>query len=98
MSPTNTGELADKLALLAQSDAYELYHIAAEDNCTWFELADEIYRQEGLTVDLRPTTSRAFGARAQRPNMSALRSIRLATIGVSPWRPMLHDHLEGRRR
>lgn len=98
-SPTSTIECAAKLYALSDRAACGVYHVAAPDNCTWFEFARAIFEHQRLDVDLKPIPSTESPARARRPAMSALGSTRLEEAEVSPcrpWREMLHEYLEAR--
>ncbi len=82
LSPTYTRHLAAKMAWLMGTEGYGLYHITANDSCSWYEFAREIFRQTGLAADLSPTTSAAFAARARRPAYSVLGHGRLQALGA----------------
>lgn len=99
LSPTSTAELADRLLALLACDADGVVHVAAADDCTWFEFAREIFAFLRLDIDVRPVPTSQYPVKAQRPALSALRSARLAALGVPPcrpWRAMLHDYLRAR--
>lgn len=99
LSPTSTVELADRLVALLRQDAAGLVHLAAADDCTWFEFACEIFAFLKLDIAVRPVPTSQYPVKAQRPALSALRSERLASLGVPPcrpWREMLHDYLRAR--
>lgn len=99
LSPTSTHALAGRIAQLIETRAYGIYHIAAEDHCTWFEFAQEILRCARPGVHATPIPSSEYPLAAERPAMSALASVRLATIGLRPcdsWRVMLHEYLATR--
>ena len=52
-----------------------------------------------MDVDLTPIMTSEYPTKARRPVMSALRSERLAALGVDPcrtWREMLCEYLETR--
>jgi dTDP-4-dehydrorhamnose reductase len=99
VSPTSTAACAARLAALIERRACGLYHVAAPDCCTWYELAQALFAHEGRDVDLRPISSAEYAARARRPAWSALRSVRLERAGVPlcpPWQAMLHEYLRTR--
>jgi len=51
-----------------------VWHLAADGDCTWAELAEEVFAEAGLGCRVRRITSAEFGARAPRPAYSVLRS------------------------
>ena len=97
VSPTSTWELAGKISALIGTGAYGLYHLAAVDQCTWHEFARAILAHEGLGVEMQAIRSDECHAKARRPALSALASLRLTQIGLTPcrtWREMLHEYLQ----
>jgi len=74
-SPTYVGHLAG-----ATEEILELphgtYHVAADGDCTWAELAEAIFEEAGLECRVRRITTAEFGAPAPRPANSVLRSER----------------------
>lgn len=81
LSPTYTRHLAEKIRELLDTDAYGLYHVTNAGSCSWFEFAQRIFEQVGVSPDLSPTTTAEFGARATRPEYSVLGHGRLREIG-----------------
>jgi dTDP-4-dehydrorhamnose reductase len=71
--PTYVGHLAeathDVLSL-----PYGLYHVAAAGECTWAEFARAIFEEAGVACRVREITAAEFGAKAERPAYSVLRS------------------------
>lgn len=99
LSPTSTVECAAKVMELCARDARGLVHVAAADACSWYDFARAIFDTAGLAVDLTPIPSSEYPTPARRPVMSALRSERLAALGLAPcrtWRAMLTEYLETR--
>jgi dTDP-4-dehydrorhamnose reductase len=98
-TPTSTHDLAAAIAALIETDAYGLYHATNTGETTWFEFAEEIFRQTGRDVALRPISSEEVGAKAERPRYSVLNCDKLAAaIGRSMphWRDALAHYLETR--
>ena len=96
-APTFTADLADKIVELLPSEKYGLYHISNTGCCSWYEFAQAIFDYCGLTPDLSPTTSEAFGAAARRPSYSVFAHDALHAAGIaSPrsWQHALADYLE----
>ena len=88
LAPTYTAELAAGIArLMAASAPGGVYHLTSGGACSWFEFARRIFELCGLTPELTPTTSEAFGAPARRPRYSVLVNGRAAALGLSPLPP-----------
>lgn len=92
LGPTSTGDLAPKLVELLATDAYGLYHVTNGGACTWYEFARAIFTLAGLAPELSPTTTEAYGAKADRPRYSVLENRALGDLGLAPLRPW-HDAL-----
>jgi dTDP-4-dehydrorhamnose reductase len=74
-SPTYAGHLADATRALVASDAsFGVWHLAADGDCTWAELAEAVFEEAALDCRVRRVTSAEYGARAPRPAYSVLRS------------------------
>ncbi|MFB3095975.1 MAG: dTDP-4-dehydrorhamnose reductase [Candidatus Acidiferrales bacterium] len=98
LTPTSTKDLAEKFAPLLHTNKYGLYHMTNTGECSWCDFAAEIFRLAGLTPDLQPTTSAAFGAKARRPAYSVLDNLAYRNAGFAdfrPWQEALADYLEG---
>ncbi len=99
-SPTSTRALATLFPALIAKQPTGVLHLAASDSASWHEFAQEIVKQAGLDVLVAPISSSESPRRAKRPHMSALRSERLAEIGLPGlprWREMLADYLANAR-
>jgi dTDP-4-dehydrorhamnose reductase len=86
---------------LVETGAYGLYHITNDGACSWYEFAAAIFELSGLKPRLEPTTSAAFGARANRPAYSVLDNANLRVLGLDDlrhWRDALADYLDDRSR
>lgn len=99
-TPTSTADLAAATVDLARTKKYGLYHVTNSGATTWHDLAAEIFRREGISVELAPITSAEFGAAAPRPGYSVLSTAKLeAAIGrpLSEWQDALQRYLDARR-
>jgi dTDP-4-dehydrorhamnose reductase len=74
--PTFTGHLAPALIQLAAERRLGVLHVAAEDQCSWFQFAQAIVAASGLDCDVRPITTAEYPVPATRPAYSVLRSER----------------------
>jgi dTDP-4-dehydrorhamnose reductase len=87
--PTYVGHLAAATrTLVEQAAPFGVWHLAADGDCTWAELAEAVFRETGLGCRVRRITSAQFGAKAPRPACSVLRSEKGA-----PTLPHWHDGL-----
>jgi dTDP-4-dehydrorhamnose reductase len=96
LTPTYTRNLATNLADLIATDAYGLYHMTAEGQCSWWEFASAIFAEAGLTVRCNPVASSHFPTRARRPGYAALENAALNDAGLNrmrDWRQNLIAYL-----
>jgi dTDP-4-dehydrorhamnose reductase len=74
--PTFTGHLAPALIGLAAERPPGIVHVAADDECSWFQFAQAIVAASGLDCEVRPVSTEAYPVPATRPAYSVLRSER----------------------
>jgi dTDP-4-dehydrorhamnose reductase len=91
--PTYVGHLAEATREVVRLP-FGLYHVAAEGDCTWAELAEAIFEEAGLPCRVRRVSSAEYGAAAPRPANSVLRSERSETPQLPHWRDGLRACLE----
>jgi dTDP-4-dehydrorhamnose reductase len=85
--PTFTGHLARALMQLAEARVPGVVHVAAADQCSWFEFASEIVAAAGLHCEVAPCTTAEFPRPAARPAYSVMRTERGAAVPELPgWR------------
>jgi dTDP-4-dehydrorhamnose reductase len=100
LTPTYTVDLARQLRTIIEKEPpFGIYHATNGGRCSWFDFAGEIFRAAGVTVDLRPISSREWNAPAKRPANSVLNNDALTTHGcdVMPdWRDALARYLRQR--
>lgn len=95
-SPTSAADLAGFLVRLIATDLYGVYHAANGGVCTWHDLAQAVFEEAGMTVDLAPCTTAEFPRPAPRPRYSALDCLAIRANGLQPlrhWREGLKDYL-----
>ena len=95
-TPTFTRDLAAQIALLIETEAYGTYHATNDGACTWYEFAREVFRLAGLSVDVQPVSSAAYGAPARRPPYSVLENRALKALGIDrmrPWQEALAEYV-----
>ncbi len=96
-NPTSAKVVADVIRfLISQPSVSGIVHGTCEEQCTWYELARELFRLLGLTRELRPCTSAEFPRPAPRPHHSALRKSVLNRLGYRTpnWREALADFVK----
>jgi len=91
-APTYVGHLAAATRELL-GRPHGVYHVAADGNCTWAELAEAIFAEAALSCRVRRITTKEFGAPAPRPAYSVLRSEKAAPR-LPHWRDGLRACLE----
>ncbi|BCJ87796.1 dTDP-4-dehydrorhamnose reductase [Effusibacillus dendaii] len=96
-SPTYTVDLAHFLEQLITTDFYGIYHATNAGVCSWFEFANAIFEESGITVNVNPCTTEEFPRPAARPNYSVLDHMAIRTNGLSDlrhWREALKDFMQ----
>lgn len=83
-SPTYTADAAPRIIDLASTDQYGIYHLTNEGECSWAELAGEVFRLRGLPAAVKPISTEDYPAKARRPLNSRLDREKLASAGISP--------------
>ncbi|PKL36797.1 dTDP-4-dehydrorhamnose reductase [Candidatus Peregrinibacteria bacterium HGW-Peregrinibacteria-1] len=56
---------------------YGVYHVAGDKAMSWAEFAREIFKNHGKDVAVLDISAEEFGAKAKRPRVSILRSVKL---------------------
>jgi dTDP-4-dehydrorhamnose reductase len=95
--PTWTGHLAEALVELAERpDETGILHAAGDGQCSWNELALEIFERAGIDCRVLPATSEQFARPARRPAYSVLGSERRDRVVLPPWQRGLAEYLATR--
>jgi dTDP-4-dehydrorhamnose reductase len=84
------------LVRLAGTEAYGIHHLASQGACSWFEFAQEIFRQAGVECRVMSCTSDEFGRPAPRPSYSVLGTERVDAIYLPHWKEGLASYLSER--
>src|SRR5205085_8317360 len=84
-APTYVGHLAEALREVVELPE-GLWHLAAEGDCTWAELAEAVFEEAGLRCRVRRISSAELDRPAPRPSYSVLRSERLDAPRLPHWR------------
>ena len=93
--PTFVGHLALGVRELVDLDrAKGIWHVAAEGDCTWAELAEAIFAEAGIRCRVRRISTEELGRPAPRPAHAILRSEREGAPVLPHWREGLSACLE----
>lgn len=94
--PTWTKSLAEFMTYLVQNNCeYGTYHFSNDDTCTWYEFAQEILKDDNVTIS--PVTSDQFITKAARPEYSIMDLEKAKSTGyeIISWKTALQHFLEG---
>ena len=94
--PTYTAHLADALVRLIGTTAFGIHHIAGGGECSWYEFAQEIFRQSSLEVRMMSMTTDELSRPAPRPPYSVLATERGEAIYLPDWQEGLASYLAER--
>jgi dTDP-4-dehydrorhamnose reductase len=98
-TPTATRDLAEATKQLTGTDAFGLYHLTNEGECTWYEFANEFFRLTGLNPQVSPVASTEFSQKATRPSYSVLLNAKYDALGLQKmphWKQAIARYCEGR--
>jgi dTDP-4-dehydrorhamnose reductase len=90
--PTYAGHLAEATRELVRLP-FGVWHLAAEGDCTWAELAEAIFEEAGLECRVRRISTAELGRPAPRPAYSVLRSEKPDAPRLPHWREGLRECL-----
>ncbi len=96
-SPTYTWHLAYGIVRLIEGIEYGIHHMAADDQCSWYEFAREIFEQAEVECKVLSGTTEMLGRPAPRPAFSALTSQREHAIRLPVWQDGLAGYLAQRQ-
>jgi dTDP-4-dehydrorhamnose reductase len=96
-SPTYTWHLAYGIVRLIEGVEFGIHHMAAAGECSWYELAGEIFEQAKVECKVMSATTEMLGRPATRPAYSALASQREHAIELPSWQDGLGAYLAQRR-
>lgn len=99
-SPTFTYDFAGNMLAVLQAEAYGLYHMAGQGECSRFDVAEELLKILGLNekIALHKVESTHFATEyfAPRPDSEKLINLRLKLQGLErmrDWRESLRDYV-----
>ena len=71
---------------------FGIYNFSNQGECSWYEFAAEIFRQNNIKIDLKPIPSSQFPTLAKRPSFSVLDKSKiknLLNIEIKTWQESL---------
>ena len=95
-TPSFVGDVASAMVQLIDTGRCGLFHLTNSGHCSWFEFAQEIFRQAGLTPNLTPIPTSGYPLPARRPAYSVLGREKANAIGLAPlrvWQEALAEYL-----
>lgn len=97
--PTYSVDLAGAIIRLCRQDARGIVHVTNAGSCTWFEFAQGIVREAGLTTQVRPISTQQLPRPARRPAYSVLSPTSLNRLGITMpgWQDALARYLKQRK-
>jgi dTDP-4-dehydrorhamnose reductase len=99
LTPTPTYEIAKNTAALIKTDAFGLYHMSCEGECSWYEFTKAIWKILQLKTPLLPASVKDFPSVVKRPSYSVLENKNLNKLGLNrmpEWREALVEFLTGK--
>jgi dTDP-4-dehydrorhamnose reductase len=94
--PTYAGHFADALVQLLDEEEFGIHHIAGGGACSWYEFAEEIFRQAGVDCRVLSCTTDEFPRPAPRPAYSVLGTERERALYLPDWQEGLAGYLADR--
>jgi dTDP-4-dehydrorhamnose reductase len=83
LSPTPTYHIAKNTAALIKTDAFGLYHMTCQGQCSWFEFAKVIWEKLQLKTPLNAASVKDFPVTVKRPLYSVLQNRNLSELGIN---------------
>ncbi len=93
-TPAFAENVVDNTLMLIRNSQSGIFHVTSEGICSWYEFANEIFRQRNLNIKVNRVGSSAFETRARRPAFSKLNTQKISTIPGAK----LIDWKEGTRK
>lgn len=76
---------------------FGIYHYSNEGQCSWYDFANEIFKQKNIKINLQPIPTTAYPTPAKRPKYSVLDNTKIKKIfnlKIQNWEASLHNCLE----
>lgn len=100
-SPTYAPELAERTAEMVEKGIAGVVHCGGGTPISWYRYAELIFREAGVTPELKPTTEREYRTPARRPKYSPLSNAKMESLGITAMPPLdvaVRSYLELRQR
>jgi len=97
LTPTPTSAIAEMTLELLKKEAYGLYHMTCEGQCSWYEFAKAIWEIMELKTPLYPASVHDFPVTVKRPFYSVLENNNLKKLSIRSmpeWKPALSRFLK----
>jgi len=97
LTPTPTYDIARNTAALIKTDAFGLYHMSCEGQCSWYEFAKVIWETLQIKTPLQSASVKDFPLVVKRPFYSVLENKNLNKIDMNQmpnWREALIGFLD----
>jgi dTDP-4-dehydrorhamnose reductase len=101
LTPTPTYHIATNTAALIKTDAFGLYHMTCEGECSWYEFAKEIWETLQIKTPLHRISVKDSPAMVKRPSYSVLENGNLNKLGINAmpaWKEALLEFLKRESR
>lgn len=92
-TPSYVSHVARAIRFLVGTQAHGTYHVVNSGETTWYDVAAEIFRIQGLDVQLEPISTAEYAARAFRPSYSVLDTSKYRALPDAPSMPAWQDAL-----
>lgn len=96
LTPTPTYHIAKNTSALLETQAFGLYHMSCEGECSWYEFARTIWETLQLEAPLFPASVKDFPSSVKRPFYSVLENEKLNKLGINQmpgWKEALKEFL-----
>jgi len=100
-SPAYAPALASRTVDLVSRNSTGIYHVGGGTAISWFDYARLIFKEVGLSPEVRPTNEREYRTAAIRPKFSALSNAKMEAEGLAPMPSLehaLHSYMQIRER
>lgn len=82
LTPTYTNDIAHQIFHVAKCNDYGIFHLTAQDCCSWYEFAMKIFELTHVSVRLSIADPGEFPSKVPRPKYSVLENKELKSIGL----------------